>query len=87
VKLLKCYFLDTNRVFTLIGDGRKIFGVNRMPGCTSVEIGLIFGIDHIILRSPGPSHGSKFNKCYQDISYVLQSNRGYINAGLEGVVF
>ena len=33
-----------------------------MPGCTSVEIGLVFGIDRTILRSPGPSHGSKFNK-------------------------
>jgi len=62
VKLLKCDFLDTNRVFTLIGGGRKSFGVNRVPGCTSVEIGLIFGIDHTILRSPGPSHGSNFNK-------------------------
>jgi len=29
VKLLKCAFLDTNRVFTLLGDGRKIFGVNQ----------------------------------------------------------
>ena len=62
MKLLKCDFLDTNRVFTLIGGGRKSFGVNRVPGCTSVEIGLIFSIDHTILRSPGPSHGSKFNK-------------------------
>ena len=43
MKLLKCDFLDTNRVFTLIGGGRKSFGVNRVPGCTSVEIGLIFG--------------------------------------------
>ena len=32
MKLLKCAFLDTNRVFTLIGDGRKIFGVNGCLG-------------------------------------------------------
>jgi hypothetical protein len=42
VKLLNCDFPDTNRVFSLLGDGRKILGANRMPGCTSVEISLIF---------------------------------------------
>ena len=62
MKLLECDFLDANSVSTLIGGGRKSFGINRMPGCTSVEMGLVFGIDHTILRSPGPSHGSKFNK-------------------------
>jgi len=62
----------------------EISGVNRMPGCTSVEIGLIFGIDHTICAHQGPATDPNSIKM---LSGHFQSNREYINAGLEGVVF
>jgi len=55
-----------------------------MPGCTSVEIGLIFGIDHTICAHQGPATDPNSIKM---LSGHFQSNREYINAGLEGVVF